>query len=385
MMTANPIYLDYNATSPCAPEVVAAMSPYFSDDFANPSSGHFLGKRAARAVVEARSRLASSITATQDDVYFTSGATEANNMVLLGVLRQELKRRRIVVTAIEHKSVLEPSQSLALEGFEIIDLPVTRHGVVDLDAANDLINEDTLLVCVQGANNEIGTIQPVRAIAEIAHRHGALVHCDAAQMLGKVPVSVSDMDVDSACFSAHKAYGPKGIGALFMRSRVRECLRPVYRGGGQEAEVRPGTLNVPGVVGFGVASALAGANVLENKARVSAIRDVLEAEIVRRCPEAFALGSSTERLPNTSSICFRTIPADAILARAPLVCAGVGSACSSGSVSPSHVLMACGLTRDEARSAVRFSLGCYTTEEEVCRAIEQISDAVKSLQAAYYV
>jgi cysteine desulfurase len=380
MMMPKPIYLDYNATAPCAPEVLAAMLSFFTDDYGNPASPHIFGRKAARSVSEARSRLAHSVGAKEEEVCFTSGATESNNLVLLGVTRGGGSRRRIVVTAIEHKSVLEPAQWLALQGYDIVQLPVTRVGVVDLDAAKDLINTDTLLVCIQGANNEIGTIQPVRAIAEIAHQHGALVHCDASQMLGKVPVSIFEMDVDSASFSAHKICGPKGIGALFVRASVRDCFIPVYLGGGQEFEIRPGTLNVPGIVGFGVASVTAVQSVEETQNRTSTLRDSLECSLLRRCRNCLVIGRGAERLPNTSNICFRGIPADVLLAQLPLICAGIGSACSSGSIAPSHVLLACGLTRENARCAVRFSLGRYTTEDEVFVAIEQVAGAVESIR-----
>jgi len=379
MMTPKPTYLDYNATTPCAPEVLAAMATFFTDEFANASSTHLLGRKAARAISEARTQVASCIGAEPGEVLFTSGATESNNLVLLGDLRRRNGRRRIVVSAIEHKSVLEPSQWLNSQGYDIERLPVTPNGVVDLNAAEELINEDTLLVCVQGANNEIGTIQPVRAVAEIAHRRGALIHCDATQMLSKVAVSVSDMCVDTAAFSAHKAYGPKGIGVLFVRNFVRDWLTPVYRGGGQESEIRPGTLNVPGIVGFGVASRIAVERLEKDRARVSALRDSFEAGILRRCPYAYGIGSSAERLPNTSNICFRTISADVLLTRLPLLCAGLGSACSSGSLTPSHVLLACGVTREEARSAIRFSLGRYTTEDDILGTIEQIAEVVGNI------
>ena len=380
MMTRKAIYLDYNATTPCAPEVVDAMSTFFANDFANPSSPHLLGRMTARAVSEARSQLASSITAEPGDVFFTSGATESNNILLLGDLGRRTGRQRIVVSAIEHSSVLAPCQWLSTQGYEVVHLPVTRDGVVDLAAAEDLIDTRTLLVCVQGANNEIGTLQPIRAIAEMSHRRGAIIHCDASQMLGKVPVSVSEMDVDSAAFSAHKAYGPKGVGAIFVRASLRDWLTPVYHGGGQEFGIRPGTLNVPGIVGFGVASVSAAGNVEQDRSRVSAFRDSLERGILCRCPQALAVGSAAARIPNTSNICFRAISADVLLAQLPLICAGIGSACSSGSVTPSHVLLACGLTRDEARSAVRFSLGRWTTEGEILAVIEQVTEAVERIR-----
>jgi cysteine desulfurase len=378
-MDTRPIYLDYNATSPCSPEAVAAMLPFLAQDFGNPSSVHFLGRKAARAVYQARTQVARSIKATQEEIYFTSGATESNNIVLLGPLTGVFDRKKIVVAAIEHKSVLEPCRWLAGQGYEIVELPVTAQGVIDLSAAENLIDEQTSLVCVQAANNEIGTVQPVRMISGMAHRRGALVHCDASQVLGKCPTSVADLDVDTASFSSHKAYGPKGIGVLFVRSSVRQWLGPVYRGGGQESEIRPGTLNVPGIVGFGVACETALGSIEDDSRRVTTLRDRLEQGLLTRCSKSFVIGTDVARLPNTTNVCFGELSGDAILAQVPLLCAGLGSACSSGSISPSHVLLACGLTREQARGSVRFSLGRYTTEDEVFSSIDLVAEAVNTL------
>ncbi len=379
MINPVPIYLDYNATTPCVPESMAAMLPFLAQDFANPSSGHFLGRKAAHAVREARAQVARSIEATDEEVYFTSGATESNNIVLLGPLASVFGRQKIVVAPIEHKSVLEPCRWLAAHGYEIVELPVTSQGVVDLNAAEHLIDEQTSLVCVQAANNEIGTIQPVRTIADIAHRWGALVHCDATQSLAKCSTSVRALDADTVALSSHKAYGPKGIGALYVRRTVRKWAGPVYLGGGQESEIRPGTLNVPGIVGFGVACETCLACLEDEARRLTGLRDRLEVGLLSRCSKSFAIGSDVARLPNTTSVCFGKLSGDALLAQVPMLCAGLGAACSSGSISPSHVLLACGMSRDLARASVRFSLGRYTTECDILSTIDLIAEATGSL------
>lgn len=383
MMDDRPVYLDYNATTPCAPEVVSAMLPFLESDFANASSVHLMGRRAAAAVVDAREAVSRCIGCDCGEIFFTSGATESNNIVLFGIANRKPRRHRIVVTAIEHKSVLEPCSWLAENGFEVVQIPVTSDGVTDVDAARKLIDDKTVVVCVQGANNEIGTLQPVADIARIAHGHGALVHCDATQMLGKVKVSITDLGVDFASFSGHKVYGPKGVGLLFaQRGSAMSLVEPIYRGGGQEAGIRPGTTNVPAIVGLGVACSLSNGSLSEDAGRITMLRDLLERQLVESCLDAFVIGSEAERLPGTTSLCFNDVPGDLLLARTPLVCAGIGSACTAGATEPSHVLLACGLPRDVARCTVRLSLGRYTTQEEVEYAATHLSKNVNEIRSS---
>jgi cysteine desulfurase len=375
------VYLDYNATTPCAPEVVEAMLPFFDRQFANASSAHSMGRKAAEAVRVARGQIARLVGCAHDDLYFTSGATESNNWVLLGLMQVRIGKRKIVVGSIEHKSVLEPCGRLSEQGFEVVQIPVMRDGVIDIRAAEELIDDETLLVSVQAANNELGTVQPIRAVADIAHTHNALVHCDATQMLGKVPISVLDMDVDFASFSSHKIYGPKGVGVLYMRGAVaRAAIGPLILGGGQESTVRAGTLNVPAIVGFGEACQVAFNWLQRDVVRIAMLRDSLEEQILKQIPDAFVIGASVERLPGTSSVYIRDVPADALIARMALLCIGTGSACTSGAPSPSHVLVACGYSRDIAKCVIRVSLGRYTTEGELEFAVKYLAENVNAIR-----
>ncbi len=375
------VYLDNNATTQCGPEVIEAMLPFFAGQHGNPSSPHLFGRQAAHAVALAREHIAESIGSDPSDIYFTSCATEANNLVLLGLTHEDTKRRKIITSAIEHKSVLGPCESLAERGFEVATIPVTEDGVIDLDAARSLIDERTLLVSVQGANNEIGTLQPVRTIADIAHEKGAALHCDAAQLLGKVPVSLDEIRADFLSFSSHKAYGPKGIGFLAVRNHVRSVtLSPILFGGGQENGLRPGTLNVPGIVGTGEACKLCKVLLKVEMDRIASLRQSLEEGIHRLMPESVVIASGSQRLPGTTSIMFPGVPGDLLIARTPTVCMSIGSACTSGTVAPSHVLLALGLSRDEARSIVRLSLGRYNTADEVRAAVSAISEAVDTIK-----
>jgi len=376
------IYLDNNATTPCAPEVVDAMLPFFSRECGNPSSPHMMGRRASLAVTQAREQVAAFIDCDPAELYFTSGATESSNILLLGMAAQREHRRRIVTTAIEHKSVLGPCERLTEAGFEVCRLPVTQEGVADLAAAEEMIDDSTLLVSVQGANSEIGTLQPVRLISNMAHAHDALMHCDATQMLGKVPFAVDDLGVDAASFSTHKIYGPKGAGALYVRAGyARARVAPVMFGGGHEDSLRPGTLNAPGIVGFGVACAIAQRSLDDEMEHIRGLRDTMEHELSSRIPRTLLNGAGAARLPNTTSISIDGIPADLLISHVPQVCMSAGSACSTGTVSPSHVLLACGRSREQASCTIRLSVGRYNTEEEVHAACDFLVEAVEALRA----
>jgi cysteine desulfurase len=365
------IYLDHHATTPCDPLVVEAMLPYFTTQFGNPSSAHFAGSRTADAVQTAREQVAGLVGAQPGEVVFTSGATEANNLVLLGYARAARAtnaRRRIVISAIEHKAIINPAKQLAREGFEVITLPVDAQGTVDLTAAAEAIDANTLLVSIHAANGEIGTIQPIQQLVQLAHTAGALMHTDAAQAVGKIPVDVLAWGVDFLSISAHKLYGPQGIGALIVRHPRRIQLEPLGYGGGQERGWRSGTLNVPGIVGFGAACALCAELLSTESLRLAALRDDFEAAVISAIPEAHRNGNIASRLPHNSSLTFPGIEADALLARLPQLALSTGSACDSGTIEPSATLLAIGLSRDDARATVRIGIGRFSMLQEVVQA-----------------
>lgn len=378
------VYLDYNATTPCDPRVVQAMSPYFTELFGNPSSCHRAGRRAYEAVQMARNHVSQLVKADPEEIIFTSGATESINLAIRGFVERQCGksgRRRIVITPLEHRAVFETCLRLERDGFEIVSLPVDSAGRVLIDEAADSIDDRTVLASIQASNNEIGTIQPIAELAQICHLNNVVLHCDAAQSVGKVPVSVSDLDVDLLSFSSHKMYGPKGVGALFIRGGVRlSTLAPILDGGGQEHGLRPGTLNTPAIVGFGRACQISGSELAEESGRIRELRDRLESSLLAISATFRANASIEERLPNTSSIVFSGIEADALLANVPDLALSLGSACSSGAIGPSQVLKAIGLSDPDAYSTVRFSLGRYTTEADIELACVRISLAVKKLR-----
>ncbi|HEU5367236.1 MAG TPA: cysteine desulfurase family protein [Ktedonobacterales bacterium] len=376
------IYLDYHATTPCDPRVVEAMLPYFTATFANPASSlHVPGRRAARAVESAREHVAEMIGASTNEIIFTSGATESNNLAIFGVAHGHSNtRRRIVTTPIEHKAVLEPLRILERQGFELVYLPIDPTGQVILEAAEEIINDQTLLVSVQVASNEIGTIQPIAEIAAIAGRHGALFHCDAAQAVGKISIDVAQWGVDLLSISAHKLYGPKGVGALYIAGGTRaQPLAPLVYGGGQEWGVRPGTSNVPGIVGLGQACLLCQSEMHEESQRTSGLRDTLEAQLKTRIPGLRINGKRGQRLPGNSSLSFPDVEADALILNLPMLALSMGSACNTGAIEPSYVLTAIGLSREMASSTVRVGLGRFSTSAEIEEAAGLITEAYFSL------
>lgn len=371
------IYLDNHATTACDPRVVAAMMPYLTESYGNPSSPHEFGQAAAAAVQVAQAQVAALVGGEVKEVVFTSGATESNNLALLGAARQHEQvggtRRRLVTTAIEHKSVVAPLEYLAELGWDLVYLPVDETGRVDLEQARYLINEDTLLVSVQTANSEIGTIQPVAELAALAHAQGALMHCDASQAVGKIALNVTQLQVDLLSFSGHKMYGPKGIGVLWVRGGSRQLpLVPLMHGGGHADGVRPGTLPVPLIVGMGMASELATEHLAEESQRTAALRDEFENQLYEELRAITINGAIGARLPNNTSITFAGLDAEALLANLPDMVASTGAACESGSVEPSRVLLALGLTRDQAFATIRFGLGRFTTEAEMREAVTQL-------------
>ncbi|WP_222841388.1 cysteine desulfurase family protein [Hymenobacter sp. BT188] len=378
------IYLDNHATTACDPRVVQAMLPFFTAHYGNAASPHGFGFQAAAAVAQAREEVASLLGAQAEEIIFTSGATEANNLAILGIAQKHQRlggrRRRIVTTAIEHKSVTEPCQYLAELGWDIIYVPVNQKGIVDEQEATKLITDDTLLVSIQAANSEIGTIQAVQRLAAIAHERGALLHCDAAQAIGKISVSVTDWEVDLLSLSGHKLYGPKGVGALFLRGGAKQLpLVPLMRGGTQEYALRPGTTPVPLLIGLGMACHLAEAELSEDRDRIIQLRDDLEGRILHALPFVRRNGCEQNRLPNNSSLTFSGIEADALLANLPNLAISTGSACEAGSLDPSRVLINIGLSSSDAFCTLRFGLGRFTTADEVEHAAHQIVTACTKL------
>lgn len=381
-MTDQPIYLDYNATTPIDPIVVEAMLPYLRDHFGNPSSDHAYGDRAHQAVEAARAQLAALLGATPDEIVFTGGGSEANNLAIKGVA-DALRARgdHLITSAVEHPAVIEPLRFLERQGFRVTLVPVDHAGRVNPAAVAAALTERTILVSIMHANNEVGTIQPIREIAELAHARGALVHTDAAQTVGKVPVDMTALGVDLLTVAGHKLYAPKGIGALAVRRGV--TLEPLIHGAGHEGGRRAGTENVPYLVGLGCAADLVARRLPEYQARVGALRDALHQAILARAPGAVLNGHPTARLPNTLNLGFPGLDAAALLAtiRDRVACS-TGSACHAGHAAPSPVLLAMGREPALAAAALRLSLGWGTTPAEVGTAAQIIGEAVDRLASA---
>lgn len=375
-----PVYLDYNASTPVDQRVVDAMLPYFTQHYGNPSSkGHPFGWAADEACEKAREQIAALIGAKPAEVVFTSGATEAVNCAIKGVAdAYRSKGRHIVTVQTEHRAVLHACRAVERQGFEVTYLSVDAEGRIDLDELEDALRDDTILVATMWANNEVGTLHPIDEIAEIVRPRGILLISDATQAVGKVPISVEHVDL-LAC-SAHKFYGPKGVGALFIRSRdPRVKLTPLLDGGGHEEGRRSGTLNVPGIVGLGEAAEIAGSELDTFQGNMTALRNRLE-EGLCRLPNAIVNVSTAERLPQTTSIRFEGVRGADIMLETRDLAFSAGSACSSGSGHPSHVLSAMGLSEDQSLATLRISLGRFTTEEEIDYAVERLTDAVENLQ-----
>ncbi len=379
-----PVYLDYNATTPVLPEVQAAMQPYWSEQFANAASLHLPGKEVSDAVAEARATIAHLLGVTAREIIFTSGATEALNLAIQGLAAtyKPTERRHILVAATEHKAVLEPALRLREMGYEVEVLPVTPDGLVTPAALQAHVRPTTLLVAIMLANNETGVIQPVQELVEVTHQAGALFLCDTTQAIGKVPVSFGELGVDMAVLSAHKFYGPKGVGALYIRRRSGARLKPLMLGGGHEEGLRSGTLAVPLIIGMAAALKAISQRFSAEMPRLARLRDRLEDGIRALCTEARVHGAQAPRLPNTTNIAFPGLKASDILARMPYLAVATGSACTSAKPEPSHVLLAMGVPADVAKSSLRFSLGLPTTEAEVDLALSYLQRAL-ALQKPY--
>jgi cysteine desulfurase len=364
-----PIYLDHNATTPLLPDVVDAMLPYLREHFGNPSSGHAYGRKAHDAIEAARGQVAALLGCGADEIVFTSGGTEANNLAIRGVADAS-GRRSIVTSVVEHPATAAPCRYLEAGGWRVDRVEVDAQGRADVERARARITDATALVTIMHANNETGTLQPVAELAETARARGAVVHTDAAQSVGKVPVRVDDLGVDLLSVAGHKLYAPKGVGALYVRRGTR--LRPFALGAGHERGLRPGTENVASIVGLGVACSLAGRRLAERPHGVRAVRERLWDGLRARVPGLALHGHPTERLPNTLNVRFPDVTGSAVLAATPEVAASTGSACHDGAESASSVLLAMGVDPQAALGAVRLSLGVTTTEADVDAAIEAL-------------
>lgn len=372
-MTDDPIYLDFNATTPIDPEVVEAMLPYLRTHFGNPSSGHVYGHRAREAIECARVQVAALIGAAPEEIVFTGSGTEANNMALRGAACAHDRPGRMACSAIEHPAVEKPCQFLGLRGWAIATIPVDAAGVIDMQAADAAIPRSTVMVSVMHSNNEVGTIQPIRALADLAHSKGALMHTDAAQSVGKVKVDVNDLGVDALTIVGHKLYAPKGVGALYICRGA--AIAPTVFGGGQEGAMRPGTENVALIVALGAACEIAGRRLAEDESRLRMLRDRLWSRLQAGVPSICLNGHPERRLPNTLNVSFPGVRGSAVLTATPSIAASTGSACHEGEEAPSSVLAAMGCDRCRALGAVRLSVGRTTTGEEIDRATEALTQA----------
>jgi cysteine desulfurase len=377
-----PIYLDYNSTTPVDRAVLEAILPYFADNFGNASSIHSAGQRGRAAVDAARDSVAALIGAKPAEIVFTSGGTEADNLALFGsVAASNQTRKHIITTAIEHHAVLNAAQALEEQGVEVTFVPVGASGIVDPEDIRRALRPETILISVMHANNEIGTIQPIEEIGRIAAEADVYLHSDAVQSAGKLPLDVNRLGVDFLSLSAHKIYGPKGVGALYVRAGTP--LEPQSYGGHHERDQRPGTENVPGIVGLGKAAELANENLTGDVLQLAILRDRLERALVGSLPSVRINGDAKWRIPNTTNLAFAGASGESLVIALDLqgVACSTGAACSSGAVEPSHVLLAIGLSPDDARSSLRFSLGRTTTSDEIESAIEIIPAAVERLRA----
>ncbi len=378
-MESVPVYLDHNATTPVLPEVVDAMLPYLREHFGNPSSDHPWGRAARRGVDRAREQVAALLGCGPGEVLFTSGGTEANNLAIRGTVAARPERRRVITSVIEHPATVEPCRHLERSGREVRWIGVDGDGVVRLDELDAALDGDTALVTVMLANNEVGTLQPVGEIARRARAVGARVHSDAAQAAGKVPVRVDELGVDLLSVAAHKLYGPKGVGALYVREGT--ALQPLVRGAGHERGLRPGTENVPYIVGLGAACAIAARDLDDEASRLRGLRDELLARLRAAVPALARNGHPERGLPNTLSVRFPGVLGSAVLAAAPEVAATTGSACHTGGESPSGVLVAMGVDGAAALGTVRLSLGRGTTAGDVARAAGALIAAFRAVSS----
>lgn len=376
------IYLDHNATTPCDRRIVEAMQPWFTEMFFNPSSIYQPSQKTKEAVENARKIVAGMLDASPDEIIFTSGGTESNNIAIIGTaLLMKNKGNHIITSLIEHHAVLNTCKFLEKQfGFQVTYLGVDKYGIVDPDDVKKAITDKTILVSIMAANNEIGTIEPIEEIGKIAKERGVVFHCDGVQVAGKIPVSVRKLNVDFFSLSGHKFYGPKGIGALFVRKGIK--FRPIMYGGHQEKGFRPGTENVPGIIGLAKACEIAKQCMEEDEKKERLLRDELEKRILEKIPEVIVNGHPEKRLYNTLNICVKYVEGESMLLHLDFegICASSGSACTSGSLEPSHVLLALGIPHEIAHGSLRFSFGRSNTVEDVEKTAEVLPKIVENLR-----
>jgi Cysteine sulfinate desulfinase/cysteine desulfurase and related enzymes len=385
-LLAKPIYMDYSSTTPIDNRVLNAMIPYFTTYFGNPHSSHIYGVEALKAVKFAREKVAELIGASSEEVIFTSGATEANNIALRSCAEflLGLDKNHLITTGIEHKSVLETMKYLSRNGFEITFIRVNRDGLLDLEELQKSIKSNTGLISVNTANNEIGVIQPIAQIAAICKERNILFHTDAVQAVGKIPINVKELGVDLLTLSGHKIYGPKGIGALYASKKLMYKLKPILFGGDQEYSIRPGTVPTPLCVGLGEACSISLSEMEMESERLLSLRSLFLDKLMSSCVGFKVNGTLSERIPGNLSICFDGVDAEAlIIAVKNRLAISTGSACTSSSIEPSHVLLGIGLDEKDAESTVRITLGRFTTEDEVAEAVDILTAAVKKMRRLY--
>jgi len=372
------IYLDNNATTKTDQRVLESMLPYFTEFYANANSSHLEGFNVKEAVENAIFQVANLINANQNEIVFTSGATEALNLAIKGL--QYSSRKKIITFVTEHKAVLDACGFMETQGFDIEYLPVKSDGTIDLESFKNSITEETFLVIAMMSNNETGTLHDIRTISESTHSKGALFLCDTTQAVGKIPIDVVELGIDLMTISAHKLYGPKGVGALFISKNLKQKISAQIHGGGQQRNLRSGTLNVPGIIGLGKACEIAKSEMTEDAIRIGQLRDHLEKELLK-IEGSFVNGSVTDRIYNTSNICFPGVWSEQLIISLGNISVSNGSACSSVTSKPSHVLQALGLSDEDALSSIRFSLGRFTTSAEIDLTIKKVTALVLQLRA----
>ena len=378
-----PIYMDYHATTPCDPRVFEAMAPYFTEVFGNAASrNHEFGWRSEEAVENGRKQVADLIGASSKEIVFTSGATESDNLAIKGVAEMYYERGDHIITVVtEHKAVLDTCKRLEKRGFKVTYLPVASDGLVSADDVRNAITDKTILVSIMMANNEIGVIQPIAEIGRVCKERGVIFHTDATQAVGKIPFDVNELNVDLASFSAHKIYGPKGVGGLYVRRKnPRVMLVPMMDGGGHERGLRSGTLNVTGIVGLGKACEIAKAEMLDENKRVFNLKEKLRKGIMDEIPDVFINGHPDQRLPGNLNISFAYVEGESLLMGINDIAVSSGSACTSASLEPSYVLKALGVGEELAHSSIRFGLGRFNTDEEVDYTVGRVNEAVNRLR-----
>lgn len=377
------IYLDHNATTPVDPRVLEAMLPYFTEIYGNAASiDHEYGYEAKQAVDKAREQIAKAINAQPEEIIFTSGATESDNIALFGVAEKYANRGNHIITCVtEHKAILDTCHRLEQMGFRVTYLLVDQYGLISLDDLESAITKETILISIMAANNEIGTIAPLEQIGAIAKRHNVFFHTDAAQAVGHIPIDVQKMNIDVLSISGHKIYGPKGVGALYRRkSNPRVNLSPVIYGGGHEKGLRSGTLNVPGIVGMGKAIEISIAEMAAASRRYKSLTDQMLSELRDKFPDVQLNGHPDNRLPNNLNISIPGIESKALIVQLKLVAISAGSACTTTNVEPSHVIMALGFGEDRAHNSIRIGIGRNTTDNDTVDAVKIIAAAIRSLQ-----